>query len=297
MAADGFVEMDRVNGNLALSRAIGDFEFKSNTKLGPHEQVVTCVPDIIKHNLNYDEDEFVILACDGIWDCLTSQECVDLVHYGISQGDMTLSDISSRIVDVCCSPTTEGSGIGCDNMSISIVALLKEDESETQWFERIRSKNYNIYTSFVQRRKNIFDFHDFSDNDEEVFAVTTKKLQDRLNHHRDNDDMEIDDLDTELGSSATPSKLTGKDRTGPIDLFSLEALLEAGIQIRQRPSSDSDGNASYFHGASLSDMLASLSNAAAGETGPEDADENDDNDSEDSKNGKEKKNSKFEEIE
>ncbi|CAI4926827.1 AVN_HP_G0054980.mRNA.1.CDS.1 [Saccharomyces cerevisiae] len=298
VAADGFVEMDRVNGNLALSRAIGDFEFKSNTKLGPHEQVVTCVPDIICHNLNYDEDEFVILACDGIWDCLTSQECVDLVHYGISQGNMTLSDISSRIVDVCCSPTTEGSGIGCDNMSISIVALLKENESESQWFERMRSKNYNIQTSFVQRRKSIFDFHDFSDDDNEVFAITTKKLQDRLNRSKDNDDMEVDDLDTELGSSATPSKLSGEDRTGPIDLFSLEALLEAGIQIRQRPSSDSDGNTSYFHGASLSDMLASLSNAAAGETEPNDADDNDDNDGEENgKNENAKKGSKIEEIE
>jgi hypothetical protein len=29
-------------GNLALSRAIGDFEFKQNEALSPKEQVVTC---------------------------------------------------------------------------------------------------------------------------------------------------------------------------------------------------------------------------------------------------------------
>lgn len=124
MAADGFVEMDRVNGNLALSRAIGDFEFKSNPTLGPEEQIVTCVPDILEHSLDYDRDEFVILACDGIWDCLTSQDCVDLVHLGLREGK-TLNEISSRIIDVCCAPTTEGTGIGCDNMSIVVVALLK----------------------------------------------------------------------------------------------------------------------------------------------------------------------------
>jgi protein phosphatase PTC2/3 len=37
----GWVEFNRVNGNLALSRALGDFEFKKNTTKGPEEQVVT----------------------------------------------------------------------------------------------------------------------------------------------------------------------------------------------------------------------------------------------------------------
>ena len=31
-AAGGFVEENRVNGSLNLSRSIGDFEYKSNTK-------------------------------------------------------------------------------------------------------------------------------------------------------------------------------------------------------------------------------------------------------------------------
>lgn len=61
IAAGGFVEFGRVNGNvpmkqsssysstsstisgnLALSRAIGDFEFKQNESLPQEEQVVTC---------------------------------------------------------------------------------------------------------------------------------------------------------------------------------------------------------------------------------------------------------------
>lgn len=35
--ANGFVEDNRVNGNLALSRALGDFEYKNNTDLKAHE--------------------------------------------------------------------------------------------------------------------------------------------------------------------------------------------------------------------------------------------------------------------
>jgi len=39
--AGGFVHFGRVNGNLALSRAIGDMEFKRNSSLPPEKQIVT----------------------------------------------------------------------------------------------------------------------------------------------------------------------------------------------------------------------------------------------------------------
>lgn len=246
VAADGFVEMDRVNGNLALSRAIGDFEFKSNSSLPPHEQIVTCVPDIVEHPIDYELDEFVILACDGIWDCLTSQECVDLIHYGINKGDMTLEEISSRIVDVCCSPTTEGTGIGCDNMSIVIVALLKDGESLNDWFKRIRDKKHDASVSFEARRRSIFSFYEFPKDDSEVFAISTKKSDDHNNSYSSNDD-EDEDMDR-------PEQAPGRQQ---MDLFSLESLLGAGgIQVTQ-----GGNNVSYIHGSALSEVLASLSGA------------------------------------
>lgn len=37
----GYVEFNRVNGNLALSRALGDFVFKRNTEKSAEEQIVT----------------------------------------------------------------------------------------------------------------------------------------------------------------------------------------------------------------------------------------------------------------
>lgn len=63
-AAGGFVDFGRVNGNLALSRAIGDFEFKKSAELSPENQIVTAFPDVEQHDLT-DEDEFLVLACDG----------------------------------------------------------------------------------------------------------------------------------------------------------------------------------------------------------------------------------------
>ena len=62
--AGGFVDFGRVNGNLALSRAIGDFEFKKSAHLPPEKQIVTVYPDVTTHNL-CDDDEFLVVACDG----------------------------------------------------------------------------------------------------------------------------------------------------------------------------------------------------------------------------------------
>ena len=58
------MDFGRVNGNLALSRAIGDFEFKKSAELSPENQIVTAYPDVEEHDLT-DEDEFLVLACDG----------------------------------------------------------------------------------------------------------------------------------------------------------------------------------------------------------------------------------------
>lgn len=69
-AAGGFVDFGRVNGNLALSRAIGDFEFKKSADLSPEHQIVTAYPDVITHEIS-DDDEFLVIACDGKANCST----------------------------------------------------------------------------------------------------------------------------------------------------------------------------------------------------------------------------------
>lgn len=83
VAAGGWVEFNRVNGNLALSRALGDFVFKRNDKKNALEQIVTAYPDIQMRDLG-DDLEFIVLACDGIWDVMTNEEVVDFVRCRIA---------------------------------------------------------------------------------------------------------------------------------------------------------------------------------------------------------------------
>ena len=44
------------------------------------------------------------------------------------------------MMNTCLAPTSGGSGIGCDNMSVCIVALLHEKESLDQWYARLSNK-------------------------------------------------------------------------------------------------------------------------------------------------------------
>jgi len=121
-AAGGFVEFNRVNGNLALSRAMGDFVFKMNDKLPQSEQIVTCDPDVV-HEIIDEDWNFFILACDGIWDVLSNDEVVDFVTERIGKA-MEPEDICEELMNRCLSPDCQMGGLGCDNMTCVLVCLL-----------------------------------------------------------------------------------------------------------------------------------------------------------------------------
>ncbi|KAM0797445.1 protein phosphatase 2C [Usnea florida] len=133
-AAGGFVDFGRVNGNLALSRAIGDFEFKKSAELSPEQQIVTAFPDVIAHTIT-DDDEFLVIACDGIWDCQSSQSVVEFVRRGIA-AKQELSKISENMMDNCLASNSETGGVGCDNMTMIVIALLR-GKSKDEWYKEI----------------------------------------------------------------------------------------------------------------------------------------------------------------
>jgi protein phosphatase 2C family protein 2/3 len=47
-----------------LARALGDFEYKKNANVSAEDQVITANPEVIEHKIT-EEDEFLIIACDG----------------------------------------------------------------------------------------------------------------------------------------------------------------------------------------------------------------------------------------
>ncbi len=69
--AGGLILNNRVNGVLAVTRALGDSYMKD---------LITGHPFTTETVLTLQHDEFIILACDGLWDVCTDQEAVDLVR-------------------------------------------------------------------------------------------------------------------------------------------------------------------------------------------------------------------------
>jgi protein phosphatase 2C family protein 2/3 len=139
-AAGGFVDFGRVNGNLALSRAIGDFEFKKSAELPPESQIVTALPDVDVHDLT-DEDEFLVLACDGIWDCQSSQAVVEFVRRGIA-AKQDLDKICENMMDNCLASNSETGGVGCDNMTMIVIGFLNGKTKE-EWYDEIAKRVAN----------------------------------------------------------------------------------------------------------------------------------------------------------
>uniref|UniRef100_A0A915CE89 protein-serine/threonine phosphatase n=1 Tax=Parascaris univalens TaxID=6257 RepID=A0A915CE89_PARUN len=124
-AAGGEISMDgRVNGGLNLSRALGDHFYKKNDSLPLKDQMISAQPDVTVHSIK-PEDEFVVIACDGIWNSLSSQEAVDFIRKRIS-GGVPLRDICEQMCNECLSPNTAGDGTGCDNMTVIVAELLRE---------------------------------------------------------------------------------------------------------------------------------------------------------------------------
>ena len=123
--AKGEVVGKRIDGDLAVSRALGDFVHKLNPDVSPAEQKVIATPDFTIYPRVHSADEFIVLACDGIWDVATNQECSDYVQSLLSSGETDLGNICEDSIDTCLERNSR------DNMTIAIIGLpaMKVDRS------------------------------------------------------------------------------------------------------------------------------------------------------------------------
>lgn len=111
----GFITIHRVCGELSLTRAIGDAEYKGTLK---HEiwnkdftaDLILSEPEITYQEI-LPEDEFLLLACDGLWDVFENQDAVDFVKLSLD----THRDPKKAISDLVDEAIKMGS---MDNVSV-----------------------------------------------------------------------------------------------------------------------------------------------------------------------------------
>uniref|UniRef100_H2Z7Z9 PPM-type phosphatase domain-containing protein n=1 Tax=Ciona savignyi TaxID=51511 RepID=H2Z7Z9_CIOSA len=136
--AGGNVLIQRVNGSLAVSRALGDYEYKNVEDKSQTEQLVSPEPDITCIERSFKEDEFIILACDGIFDVSNNEE---LTSYVLSRLAITdnLVTVCNDVVDMSLNKGSR------DNMTLVLLALPsipkpdeKAKEEEAKLDEQLR---------------------------------------------------------------------------------------------------------------------------------------------------------------
>lgn len=144
LAASGFVKRKRVDGDLAVSRALGDFCMKQQA--APTQKVI-CHPDFICYPRDLAGDEFMVLACDGVWDVANNDMCADFIQDLLLEGEVDLGNICEEALDTCLELKSR------DNMTILLVGLpaLKGDFSSRARFHNAlwgprRTRQYHQLT-------------------------------------------------------------------------------------------------------------------------------------------------------
>lgn len=76
----------------------------------------SALPDVIEKTITPEWD-FVVLACDGIWDVMTDNEVLNFVLENIAEG-LDPEDICENLMTRCLAPDCQMAGLGCDNMTV-----------------------------------------------------------------------------------------------------------------------------------------------------------------------------------
>ncbi|KAL2188507.1 PP2C-domain-containing protein [Thermothelomyces heterothallicus CBS 203.75] len=110
--AGGLILNNRVNGVLAVTRALGDTYIKDLVTGHPYTTETVIQPEL---------DEFIIIACDGLWDVCSDQDAVDLVR-----------DIQDPVAAAKLLVDHALSRFSTDNLSCMIIRLDKQALLENQ---------------------------------------------------------------------------------------------------------------------------------------------------------------------
>lgn len=96
----------RIDGNLNLSRSIGDLKYKKNKKLKPQDQAITAWPEV--KTLPFmitpgKKMDFIVMGCDGVWEMKNSQQIVTYI-YEHRKKKIPLKKIAESLLDSLLSP-------------------------------------------------------------------------------------------------------------------------------------------------------------------------------------------------
>lgn len=113
-----------MDGNLNLTRSLGDLKYKQRKNLTPEEQAITANPDV--YVFDYTDDiDFIIMGCDGIWEKRSNEEMVDFVYKKLKEEVPLKKIVSDLLLETLAPSVMENQGVGCDNMTCILIKFSK----------------------------------------------------------------------------------------------------------------------------------------------------------------------------
>ena len=105
----------RLDGNLAVSRGLGDFAYKADGRLAPGDQKVSCAPEFYGAELR--AGDLLILACDGVFDVMSNEGLCRAVAAALD-GGADVGDVCARVLGACLRDLHSK-----DNMTLLVVQV------------------------------------------------------------------------------------------------------------------------------------------------------------------------------
>ncbi|XP_058757398.1 probable protein phosphatase 2C 13 [Vicia villosa] len=143
----GFIDDGYLNGYLSVTRALGDWDLKF--PLGAASPLI-AEPDVQLVTLT-EEDEFLIIACDGVWDVISSQVAVSLVRRGLRRHNDPQQSARDLVKEALRLNTS-------DNLTVVVICLSAvESFAESCPPQRRRFKACSISEESRNRLKSLIE--------------------------------------------------------------------------------------------------------------------------------------------
>lgn len=105
---------------LAVSRALGDVFFKQHPDLPLHEQMLISSPYTCVMNRDFDGDEFIVLATDGLWNFIPEERIMRFVRERLlsdDEDDRDLQDIAHKLTQLALDKKSN------DNVTVVLIVF------------------------------------------------------------------------------------------------------------------------------------------------------------------------------
>eukprot|EP01018_Ginkgo_biloba_P013636 Gb_30692 [translate_table: standard] len=114
----GYVDDGYLNGQLNVTRALGDWHIEGMKEIGVGGGPLSAEPELKRTTLT-KEDEFLIIGCDGLWDVFTSQNAVDFARRKLQEHN-DLEACCKELIDEAIKRKT------ADNLTVVVVCFQSE---------------------------------------------------------------------------------------------------------------------------------------------------------------------------